>query len=227
MRRPHDILAYGPDALLLKWQQRIAPDVSRGVHAYARLLADRPGVRECVPAYASLLVTFDPALTDGYRLREAIYELEPPTTAASERVVHELPVCYNGPDLAAVAELTGVSVAAIPDYHADRPYLVYQLGYAPGFGFLGQTIAELEVARRSSPRKAVSAGAVGLAGRQTGVYPAASPGGWQLIGHCPLPLLHPTTGEARLRAGDEVIFRSITAEELAAFTPNDHPWPTR
>lgn len=222
VRRPRDIVAYGSDALLVNWEPIIDPAVSAGVHAYARALNDHPNVTECVPAYASLLVSF--VGISAYALREIIYELEP-TADAPEGILHDLPVVYDGPDLAEVGAATGLAAAEIIDLHTSREYLVYQIGFRPGFGFLGPTDERLTVARRSSPRARVAAGSVGLAGRQTGVYPEESPGGWQLIGRCPFPLLAATG--SRLLGGDRVRFRPITAQEFVHLENHPPPWPQR
>ena len=226
MRTPRQIRPYGPTALLLDWEQRIAPDISASVHAWAAAARGLGGVVETVPAYASLLVRYDPALTTPYALRERLYELRPPAGLVPGHA-HRLPVCYDGPDLDAVAELTGLTPDAVVERHAGVIYRVYQLGFLPGFAFLGQTPVELTVPRRTQPRVRVAAGAVGLAGRQTGVYPTASPGGWQLIGRCPLPLLRAGADPVRLRAGDTVEFYPVTTQRFAALTQKPLPWPTR
>ena len=208
VRMPRRILDYGPQALLLEWEQRIAPDINRSVLAYAAYIENLDGVVECVPAYASLLLRVD---KNRRAWRELLYDVRVPDPGPSPGTLHRLPVRYggsHGPDLDEVAARTGLSVPEVIDLHTGQDYQVYLLGFRPGFGFLGQLPAPLEVARRVSPRPRVSAGSVGLAGRQTGVYPVDSPGGWQLIGHCPLPLLD-SAGGARLQPGDRVRFFPI------------------
>ena len=227
MRRPRHILPYGPSALLLQWEQRIDEAISLGVHVYAAALGEHPAVRECVPAYASLLVVFDPRFLRAYDLREVIYALRPAADRAAGGLLHELPVVYDGDDLAEVAAHCGLSSEEVIRLHTAKTYRVFQLGYQPGFAFLGVTDERLAVGRRAEARRRVPAGAVGLAGRQTGVYPGESPGGWQLIGRCPLPLLHPNTDAPRLRAGDQVRFRAVTAAEFTDLHRNPSPWPER
>ena len=207
------------------------PHVSRGVHAYAAALRTVPGVLECVPAYASLLVRYDPIRWSADRLSELIFDLPVSTTEAGAGILHTLPVCYGGefgPDLREVATIAQLSEAEITQLHQSRTYLAYQLGFLPGFAFLGRTPSPLHVSRRKEARTRVPAGSVGLAGEQTAVYPSASPGGWQLIGRCPLPLL---TDEAepriRIRAGDRVQFYAINAADFYELQNQPQPWPKR
>lgn len=228
-RLPRHIVNYGPAALLLTWEQRIAPDINQSVHAYASLISKHPAVQECVPAYASLLVRFFQPKITAYQLKEFIYSLQPEGKRQSKKVVHRLPVCYHkelAPDLSGTAKLLKLSVKKLVSLHTSTPYLVYQLGFRPGFGFLGETVPELEVPRLDTPRWKVPAGAVGLAGRQTGVYPSSSPGGWRLIGRCPVPLIRPGRNIARLRPGDQVQFVPISLTEYRKFN-SDQPWPKR
>ncbi|NJB84772.1 inhibitor of KinA [Lewinella marina] len=215
MRRPRFIRPYGSAALLLDWEPLIDEGISRSVHAYAAAIAAHPAVVECVPGYASLLVEFRPDRSSAYQLREYIYAAR---VAPSEQLstYHSVPVRYGGsagPDLEAVAAATGLSAEAVIELHGSRDYLVYLLGFRPGFAFLGPTDERLAVDRRASPRARVPAGAVGLASRQTGIYPGDCPGGWQLIGQCPLPLVD-AEGRPRFRAGDRVRFYSIDEAEF-------------
>ena len=219
MRLPRDIRPYGTDGLLLEWEARIDPGISRGVHAFAAALRKLRGVSECVPGYASLLCTFDRRQLSMQALRDHVYDLRPADGAIIDAPLHRLPVAYGGgygPDLESVARSSGLSPDEVTARHAATEYLVYLLGFRPGFAFLGQTEAALEVPRRMQPRQRVPAGAVGLAGRQTGVYPAPGPGGWQLIGRCPWPMLA-EDGQPRLRPGHRVRFYPIAGNDFAAY----------
>ncbi|CAH1001923.1 5-oxoprolinase subunit B [Neolewinella maritima] len=230
-RRPRYIRPFGTTALLLEWEQRIDPEISRSVTAYGARLRTLPGVTECVPAYASLLVCIATPGRAVDEIREAIYDLDVTPVATTTPFLHRLPVCYDlafGPDLPAVAEHADCTTDEVIRRHTGRSYLVYFLGYQPGFGFLGEVAAGLEVPRRVSPRTRVPAGSVGLAGRQTGIYPTASAGGWQLIGGCPLPMLRCDSSDVtRLRAGDRVEFYAVTQEEYAQLQHKPLPWPQR
>lgn len=217
MRLPREFIDYGHHALLLNWEQCIDPAINAGVHAYAAHLSHHPAVTESVPAYCSLLVIFDSAKTNHYKLREWIYAQTVSIPPAVMLKTHRIPVVYGGefgPDLEEVCRLTHLSPQEVIQLHTSTTYRVYQLGYQPGFPFLGLTDAKLEVARRSSPRGRVPAGSVGLAGRQTGIYPQASPGGWQLIGRCPWGIWrNEHENQARFKAGDAVQFYAIEAPE--------------
>ncbi len=227
MRLPHHLHSYGSDALLLTWEQRIDPAISRSVHDYARAVLAHPGVVECVPAYASLLVRFSLRKTSAYQLREYIYALRPAAVPAAPSQRHLVPVCYDGPDLEYVQDTLQLSFQELVALHTGTDFLVYQLGYLPGFAFLGETPPQLEIERRSTPRPRVPSGAVGLAGRQTGIYPSPSPGGWQLIGRCPIPLLQAGPAPTRFLAGDTVRFYAIDAPAFLDLKQTPAPWPER
>jgi inhibitor of KinA len=160
-------------------------------------------------------------------LRDFIHELTPGDKGGEGQRRHVLPVCYDGPDFRAATQWLSLDPGVLIELHTGQDYLVYQLGFRPGFAFLGDTPAALEIARHASPRARVPAGSVGLAGRQTGVYPTASPGGWQLIGRCPLPLVRAGTNPTLLRAGDLVRFRPVTPAEFIHLQNHPPPWPER
>lgn len=227
MRLPHHLLSYGPGALLLNWEQRVSPEISTSVHAYAYSIKQHPAVVECIPAYASLLVRFSLPKITSYQLKEYILDLKPAPLDTHQSIRHTIPVCYDGPDILQTAEVLALSVKEVIDLHSSVDYLVYQLGYQPGFAFLGETPAPLTIPRRSSPRARVPAGSVGLAGRQTGIYPSSSPGGWQLIGSCPIPLLRPGPTPTLFRAGDVVRFHPIERKAFTALQQQPPPWPER
>jgi KipI family sensor histidine kinase inhibitor len=125
--------------------------------------------------------------------------------------LHTIPVRYDGPDLQHVAEQTGLSPSEVIRRHAEPEYLVYLLGFAPGFGYLGDLHPSLVLPRRSSPRTRVPAGSVAIAGAQTAVYPLATPGGWQLLGSTSLKMFDPARDPAALlKAGDRVRFEPVT-----------------
>ena len=209
MRKPRSIQPYGASALLLQWEQRIDADIVQSVHRYAAGLASLPGVDECIPAYASLLLTYRAKRTTYDRLFEAACAFQPIAGAVPPARHHELPVVYGGeygPDLDYVSEQTGLRPQDVVALHCSVDYLVYFLGFRPGFAFLGPLPPALSVPRLPTPRPRVVAGSVGITGAQTGVYPSPSPGGWPLIGRC-LSSLFTTDGTgARLQAGDRVRF---------------------
>jgi inhibitor of KinA len=140
--------------------------------------------------------------------------------ALSPPAVVEIPVCYGGafgPDLDDVARHHGLTPDEVVRIHTAGDYLVYMIGFAPGFPYLGGMSERIATPRRPVPRTLVPASSVGIGGSQTGVYPIASPGGWQLIGRTPLRLFAPEREPATLlRMGDRVRFRAIPPDELAA-----------
>ena len=176
--------------LLVEFEPAIDPAVNERAIALASRLRDRrfPGVRDVAPGYCTVGVHFDPLQTDLRGLETAIASF---TTgfdgieALPARPPLEIGVHYggeDGPDLDAVAALAGCSPAKVIDLHASQTYRVYMLGFVPGFAYMGRVARQIAAPRHRMPRERVPAGSVGIAGQQTGVYPVASPGGWQLIG---------------------------------------------
>ena len=173
------------------------------------LTEHRPnGLQRTVAAYGSLLCHYDPAATSATRLGDDILALEGRvSTAMPPASVVEVPTRYDGPDMEEVAAATQLTRDEVVGLHAGREYLVYCVGFAPGFTYCGELPVELAVGRRSSPRQTLPAGSVGIAGRQTGIYAVESPGGWHLIGRTRLPLFDAGGNPpARFRPGDRLRF---------------------
>lgn len=183
------------------------------------------GVIDCVSAYHSILAIFDPAkhslssLT-GLLENRLPQALSKANTVREQRLIR-IPVCYEesfAPDLAELAEKAALSVPEVIKYHTEQTYTVCCLGFIPGFAFLGYVDDEIATPRRADPRTHVAAGSVGIAGRQTGIYPAESPGGWNIIGQTPIVLYAPEKQlYSRFEMGDAVQFYAITTEEFAAW----------
>ena len=170
------------------------------LHAALREL-DPPGVVELVPGYRTVLIVADPAragVLDDLAARLPELELPPAEAVAGETV--EIPVSYDGEDLPEVASLTGLEPEEVVRRHTAPQYTVAFLGFSPGFPYLVGLDPALEVPRRDTPRTSIPAGSVGLAGNQTGIYPTASPGGWQLIGHTEVTLFDPARDPPALLA---------------------------
>lgn len=216
--------AIAEDALLLRFGERIDVAINDAVLAAAARLQQALPQLECVPAYASLLLRFDPlAWHSDHRapphervqaaVRAALEDTE--TVTAAPRMV-EIPVCYGGafgPDLDALAAHAGLDAEAAIALHAGVDYRVAMLGFAPGFPYLLGLDQRLAMPRRADPRRRVPAGSVAVGGSQTGIYPAELPGGWQLIGCTPLRLFDANAASpALLQAGDRVRFRAIDAD---------------
>jgi len=223
----------GDSAVVVALGAGIDEEALRRVRALTALLGgDRPaGICDVVPAYATVTVFYDPGRLAGARPYETVcrfitersrnLEAEAKKKPATVARVIEIPVCYggeHGPDLGLVAEHCGLEAEDVVSKHRGADYLVHAIGFAPGFSYLGGLPAKLHTPRRPTPRVSVPTGSVGIGGAQTGIYPMSTPGGWQLIGRTPLALFRPDATEpALLRVGDRVKFRSITAEEFAAW----------
>ena len=221
----------GETALLLRFGSVIDRALNDRVHATAATLraAALPGIEDIAPAYASLLLRFDPRCwPDALRLAGAVRALlERAPVAAGDgepagTAVIDLPVCYggeHGPDLAEVAALTGFTSSEVITRHVAGDYRVAMLGFAPGFAYLLGLDAALAVARLAAPRLRVPAGSVAIGGAQTGVYPSVLPGGWRLIGRTPLRLFDAARASpARLAPGLHVRVRAIDAATFAALS---------
>lgn len=206
----------GDQAFLVRFGNEISPALGERVFAAASAL-DRnrpPWLVDLVPAYASLLAVFDAAAvapeTVSAWIRDAI--ARPATAAAPHRKVI-VPVVYGGEagrDLEEVARETGLSEDAVVACHVGRDYLVYMLGFKPGFPYMGILPERLRLPRLRVPRTRVPAGSVGIAGLQTGIYPVESPGGWRIIGRTTLRLFDPSKEEPFLfRPGDQVRFERV------------------
>jgi KipI family sensor histidine kinase inhibitor len=213
------VVPFGEAAFLVVLGERISVPLNRRTHALdAAVRAGLPaadGWGNPVPAYASLVVPFDPERLDPAAARErlaAIIDSAARTPLGPDRGgrLVEIPVRYggpDGPDLAEVAERLGMAPEAVVRAHAGRTYRVYLLGFVPGFAYLGTLPLRLVLPRRPTPRPAVPPGSVGIAAAQTAVYPVATPGGWHLIGRTDLPLWDPSADPpARLAPGDRVRF---------------------
>jgi inhibitor of KinA len=221
------MLAAGEQGLIVEFGNAIDPAVNARVHRLARALATLglEGVIESVPTYRSLLVLFDPLVLPRERLVpevEALLAIPAAGEAAGAGgSAVELPVLYGGefgPDLAFIARRNGLSTEDVIAIHSSSSYLVYMLGFTPGFPYLGGMSSRLATPRLSTPRGKVPAGSVGIAGSQTGVYPVESPGGWRLIGRTPLRLFDLEAAPPFLLApGDVVRFRPVDEEEYWAY----------
>ena len=181
-------------------------------------IARCPDVREVTPSYTTILVESHSRHTSLEQLGQTVLDIAgyatsnaPPPVPDRNRI--ELPVYYApevGPDLETVARTTGLSVDEVIALHSERTYTVCAVGFAPGFAYLAPVDDRLALPRLASPRARVPAGSVAIAESQTAVYPAASPGGWHLIGNCPLPLVDPTQEPpSPFTIGDEVQFVPI------------------
>lgn len=208
----------GENALILYFGTTTDPAISAQVQwackETERLLGD--ALIDLVPSYASLLVIHDPQRIDHLEVRRRLQGLTLPNAGSSvaEGNLIRLPVWYDtesGPDLEALAERADMSLDAVIELHASTEYRVYAIGFAPGFAYLGQVDERIAAPRLSTPRQRVPRGSVAIADRQTAIYPAASPGGWNLIGRCPTRMFDPdATPCMPVQVGDRVSFEPIS-----------------
>lgn len=210
------------NALILYFEQRIAPEISARVQQACSLIRDTLGndLIDLLPSYASVLVQFNALTTDHatvqQQLEQCLQQLSTAPTQTGKLI--ELPVYYSeqsGPDLRLIAQAKGLSIDDVIARHQQQRYRVYAIGFAPGFAYLGEVDPLLQMPRHSTPRPKVPRGAVAIADRQTAVYPSSSPGGWNLIGLCPTPLFTPgKTPPMPFNVGDEVQFVAIDKAEF-------------
>lgn len=208
------LLLAGDAAILIEFADEIDGDVNDRVHALAQFLRDqpRPEISDLIPAYSSLLVCYDPAqiqypaMCDFLRSRLR----SPNVLARSAPRLIEIPVAYGGecgPDLAFIAQRSGLTEAQVVELHSSVTYRVYFVGFAPGFAYLGSVPPQIAAPRLATPRTRVPAGSLGIAGRQTGIYPMETPGGWRLIGRTASKLFDPNDDPPTLlRPSDRVRF---------------------
>lgn len=212
----------GDEAVLIELGADIQPHTHRRIQELGRILATDEAaswLRELIPAYASILVHYDPGRI-GYRRLERVLRRIIRQVMATDSIprcaprLQEIPIQYggnDGPDLNWVADRAGTTPREVVERHCGPTYVVYMLGFTPGFCYLGDLPAELSVPRRRTPRLGLPAGAVAIGGRQTGIYSLdGSPGGWRWIGRTPLKLWDPDRNPPfLLKAGDRVRFVPI------------------
>jgi len=220
------MLKAGEQGLVVEFGTEIDPAVNAQVHRLAKILTDElpEQILEVVPTYRSLMVYFDPLVIGRENLQENIARyltsLETVAAASDTTRIITIPVSYGGefgPDLEFVARHNCVTEDEVIAIHTSTPYLVYMIGFTPGFPYLGGMSERIATPRLKTPRVKIPAGSVGIAGKQTGIYPIESPGGWQLIGRTPLMVFNPSAKSPFLfAAGDYLQFAAIKAEEYGA-----------
>jgi KipI family sensor histidine kinase inhibitor len=219
--RPARYLSFGDSALLVEFGDTIDLEVNRKVTALSEAIlnAQIHGAEELVPTYRSLLIRYDLSKI-GYeqlvmQVKDIEGKLKESRLEAAGKIV--VPVVYGGqygPDLAHVAQYHGLTEEQVIQIHSGGEYRVYMLGFVAGFPYLGEVADEIATARLETPRLKVPKGSVGIAEKQTGIYPCEAPGGWQIIGRTPLRLFNPQTEPpALLKPGDAVMFKQISEEE--------------
>jgi len=216
-------LPFGDSALLIEFGDAISLEVNRKVIALSEVIekAEIRGVEELVPTYRSLLVRYNPLKMTYEQLVFRIKDLEKALKEVSPEIKGRkitIPVAYGGefgPDLGCVAQYHGLTEEQVVKLHSEREYRVYMVGFVAGFPYLGEVPDEIATPRLETPRLKVPAGSVGIAEKQTGIYPCEAPGGWRIIGRTPLKLFdHLQQPPALLKAGDTVKFKPISEKDF-------------
>lgn len=215
------ILTAGDSSLLVEFGKKISPETNRKITAVMQMMKEQhiEGVVDVIPAFCSLLINYDPRVVTYEEIKERIQNLvrlEIKTGEVRKRIF-EIPVCYGGeygPDLGNIAEHAGLSEKEVIEIHSSRDYLIYMLGFLPGFTYLGGLDERIHTPRLANPRIKINAGSVGIGGSQTGIYPLDSPGGWQLMGMTPVKTYDPDRETPILvEAGDYIRFVPIDEQE--------------
>ena len=209
----------GDRAVLVTLGSTVSPDLAARIRALRTALQSVPGIEACVPAYASLLVLFEPAMISRAALTRHIRQAltQPVDDVHTAPAVYFIPVCYGGSlgeDLPFVARRAGLSEEEVISLHSRPDYLIYMMGFLPGFAYLGGLDERLHTPRLDIPKTVIPAGSVGIGGSQTGLYPLDSPGGWHIIGRSPIRPYDPARAEPFLyQAGSYLHFVPVNERE--------------
>ena len=216
-------LVAGDKALVMEFGNEISDDINGKIRAMSMAIQQKkiPGITEMVPTYRSMMVHYDPEVLSFQQLKDQMEKLEQELKniqlPAPEVIV--IPTLYGGdygPDMATVMAHNGLSQQEVVEIHTSRNYLIYMIGFTPGFPYLGGMDERIATPRLETPRTKIKGGSVGIAGSQTGIYSIDSPGGWQIIGWTPVPLFDPAAEQPfLLKAGNYVRFTSISQKECA------------
>ncbi|MDO4267483.1 MAG: 5-oxoprolinase subunit PxpB [Eubacteriales bacterium] len=215
------IVTAGDSSLLVEFGSEICPEINQKITATVQLIKAQhiEGVLDMIPAFCSLLINYDPRVMTYEEIRariQALLRVDAKSGSQKSRIF-EIPVCYGGrygPDLAYIASHAGLSEQEVIEIHSSRDYLIYMLGFLPGFCYLGGLDERIHTPRLAAPRIRIEAGSVGIGGSQTGIYPMDSPGGWQLMGMTPVKTYDPEREIPILvEAGDYIRFVPVDESE--------------
>ncbi|WP_299093008.1 5-oxoprolinase subunit PxpB [uncultured Metabacillus sp.] len=229
----YTIYPQGDKAVTVNFGDYIHIDIHRKVISFTKYIESHPfsGLLEVIPSFTSVTITYEPIMIEASATNNSPFDIvsnilksmlsELPETIDHPAKTVTIPVCYGGdygPDLQEVADYHQVTQQEIISIHSSQVYLVYMIGFAPGFPYLGGMSKEIATPRKATPRLKIPAGSVGIGGEQTGVYPIESPGGWQIIGRTPLQLFQQDAKQpSLLQAGDLVRIQPITLQEFKSW----------
>lgn len=229
----HTISPVGDRAILISFGDVICPTINRKIQQVIEAIHDMkdPAIYELIPAYTSLMIQYDALACSYAELKSKLEPLLAISVDISEEdrvTVIEIPTLYGGdygPDLSFVAKYHNISEHEVITIHSGTDYLVYMLGFIPGFAYLGGMDSRIATPRLQAPRQSIPAGSVGIAGGQTGIYPSQSPGGWQIIGRTPVVMYHlERESPSLLSAGQYVRYVSIDEETFHSIEANGHAY---
>lgn len=211
----------GDKSLVMEFGNNISPEINTKIRSMVTAIDESEfhGIEEVIPTYRSILIIYNPLIIDYQDIIDKLKKMETHLNDTSNNEVRiiELPTVYGGeygPDIEFVAKHNNLTIEEVIEIHSSTDYLLYMLGFTPGFGYLGGMSEKIETPRLQVPRTKIPAGSIGIAGKQTGIYPIDSPGGWQLIGRTPVKLYDPLAEPpVLLNAGDYIRFIPIDEEK--------------
>ena len=215
------ILPTGDRALTVEFGNEIDESINAHLMGFIRELTRQnlKGIEELIPSFRAVLIHYNPSVYSYHDMEKIIMKIlsTPFEAVLHKKKIVEIPVCYEnglGPDIEHVAEHAGLTVQEVIDIHSKEPYLIYMLGFQPGFPYLGGLDERIHTPRLETPRIKLEAGSVGIGGKQTGLYPMESPGGWQIIGLTPVRCYNPDAEiPIPYKAGDYIQFVPISYDE--------------
>ncbi|WP_350288389.1 5-oxoprolinase subunit PxpB [uncultured Croceitalea sp.] len=217
---PITLKTFGEKAILIEWPNKVEEAILEDIIRFKALLESELDANfEFVPAYNSIAIISNTTNFNLEKLEKKIPSLyeKNRTLIKTEKVLWKIPVCYDvefGIDIREVASNLNMTPEELIKIHSSHNYTVYGIGFLPGFMYLGGLPGKIETKRKDVPRLKVTKGAVGLAGKQTGIYPQESPGGWNIIGNCPIPIFNSNAKEpCFVNVGDKIKFESISRAE--------------
>ena len=216
------ILTAGDSSILIEFGKEISPPINARIKAVVQLLKGQQiaGVVDMIPSFCGLLINYDPRVISYSQMKkrlEKLLQLDVQTSVTATKIF-EIPVCYGkeyGTDIENIAKLAKLTEKEVIEIHSSKDYLIYMLGFLPGFSYLGGLDERIHTPRLANPRLKIFAGSVGIGGSQTGIYPLDSPGGWQLLGMTPVKTYDPNREIPILfEAGDYIRFCPVSKKEF-------------